>query len=105
MRISRIAALVPVVAATLTFAALPTASYADGYACTVPDGMTYDFVAYQYDSFCGGGYRFVFEVITPATGVWACEVPAGFHYTSKYKTDDCSGHPDVMAPMYLLAAN
>jgi hypothetical protein len=43
--------------------------------------------------------------LLPATGVWACTVPDGFHSTGSGRTDDCSGHPDVMAPIYLLAAN
>jgi hypothetical protein len=105
MGFPRLAALVPVAAAVLTFAAWPAASQADGLACSVPSNMTYDTVVYENNGYCGAGWRFTFDLITPATGVWGCSVPDGFHSTAVDKTDDCSGHPDVMAKIYLLAAN
>jgi hypothetical protein len=106
----------PLAASLLTLAALPSASdaatsgstYENGQAsCTVPTGWTYDFVYYQYTSLCDGipSWNMVYYLRQPATGVWACTIPSGFHYTDLQHTDSCSGRVDVMRNMYLLAAD
>lgn len=106
----------PLAASLLTLAALPSASdatssgstYENGQAsCTVPAGWTYDFASYHYTSLCNPtpSWTMVYYLLQPATGVWACTVPSGFHYTDLQSTDACSGRVDVMRPMYLLAAN
>lgn len=55
--------------------------------CSVPPGMTYDWVTWSSQCGITGTY---YNVIAPADGVWACRVPVGWNWTATKPTTLCT---------------
>jgi hypothetical protein len=61
---------------------------AAGWQCSVPPGMTWDWVTWDPD--CGVPNGISYNVIAPGEGVWACMVPVGWNWTATQVSTRCS---------------
>ena len=76
-----------------------TASAA-GWSCTVPPGMTWNWVTYDPD--CGVANGLSYNVIAPGEGVWACMVPVGWNWTATQESPLCGPQPGPASTLYQL---
>ncbi len=77
-----------------------TVSPKGAWECSVPPGMTWDWVT--YDANCGVADGISYDVIAPAEGVWACMAPAGWNWTATEVSTLCSTNPGFPTTAYRL---
>jgi hypothetical protein len=73
---------------------------AGAWSCSVPPGMTWDWVT--YDANCGVPNGVSYDVIAPAEGVWACSVPVGWNWTATQVSTLCALRPGPASTAYQL---
>ncbi|MGE7437453.1 MULTISPECIES: hypothetical protein [Kitasatospora] len=52
----------------------------NAWACSLPNGYTYDQVQSLIGACGASGFAIRYHLRVPADGLWACEVPPGFTY-------------------------
>ena len=68
--------------------------------CSVPPGMTYDWVT--YDANCGVPNGMSYNVVSPSEGQWACLAPVGWNWTETRSSSRCSAQGGFPSTEYRL---